>query len=149
MNAVPTNVRTWLVESTLCDVRSVLAGYLYDGADLDKDDVADIRRTVVCDSIILGINQSQILLPLIFVSRVRDTTEIPGYFLGVMERSLNLKSPPLTFAKNPLKTAAHLAHQIDQAIEKKMGRTWLNAAFFNSVNDPSWFVNPQIDQDLT
>ncbi len=148
MRFVPPDVKTWLAEATVTDVKSVLAGYLYDGATLDKSDIADIRRTVVCDSVILGISKNQLLLPMLFSAKVKSTTEIPGYFLGVMERSLKLKSPPLVFVKNPLRTAARIAHQLDQIVEKRLELTSICVQNLNSVNTPKLELIPQHDADL-
>lgn len=137
MNIVPSDIKTWIVESTVTDVKSVLAGHLYDGADLDESDVRDIRRTIVCDSIILGLTGSQILLPMAGSSRVRRETKIGEYFLGVMERSLPWKIAPLCLVRNPVRTAARLAEQLDQLVAKRMGLTWLYVSALNSVNPPN------------
>jgi hypothetical protein len=133
----PPNVKTWLVNGTVADVRSVLAGYCYDGADLDESDVRDIRRTAVCDAIIFGLTGSQILFGMAMSARVRKDTTIPEYYIGVMERGLPFKSPPLCFVKNPVRTAARLAHQLDQLVAKRLGMTWLYVSALGSVNAPS------------
>lgn len=143
----PPDVKTWLVDGTVADVRSVLAGYCYDHADLDVSDVRDIRRTAVCDSIIFGLSGSQILLGMAMSARVRKSTVIPEYFLGVMERSLPFKSPPLCFVKNPVRTAARLAHQLDQLVAKRLGATWLYVSALGSVNPPSLPDVPQGSED--
>lgn len=141
MNFMPSDTKTWIVESTVADVKSVLAGLLYDGADLDENDVRDVRRTVVCDSIILGLTGSQILLPMAGSARVRQETKTGDYFLGVMERSLPWKDAPLCHLTNPVRTAARLAEQLDQLVAKRMGLTWLYVTALSSVNPP---ILPQI-----
>jgi len=140
----PPDVQKWLVEGTVADVRSVLAGYLYDGADLDDSDVADIRRTVVCDSIILGLTRSQILLASAYVMKLPKTTSPPDYFFGVMERSLPIKKPPLCFLDDPLRIAAKMAFDLDKQVTKKLGLTWLYVTAIGSVNAPEL---PQVDAE--
>lgn len=143
----PSDVKTWLVDGTVADARSVLAGYCYDGADLDESDVRDIRRTVVCDAIIAGLTGSQVLLSMAMSARVRKTTAIPEYFIGVMERSLPFKSPPLCFVRTPVRTAARLAHQLDQLVEKRLGWVWLYVSALRSVNPPELPKIPQSSDD--
>lgn len=143
----PSDVKTWLVDGTVADARSVLAGYCYDGADLDESDVRDIRRTVVCDAIIAGLTGSQVLLSMAMSARVRKTTAIPEYFIGVMERSLPFKSPPLCFVRTPVRTAARLAHQLDQLVEKRLGWVWLYVSALRSVNPPKLPEIPQSSDD--
>lgn len=140
----PPDVKTWLVESTVADVRSVLAGYLYDGADLDDSDVADIRRSVVCDSIILGLTGSQILLATAYAAKLSKTTSEPDYFFGVMERSLPVKRPPLCFLDDPLRVAAKMACDLDKQVVKELGLTWLYVTAIRSVNAPRL---PQLEAD--
>jgi hypothetical protein len=143
---MPSDIKTWIVESTVSDVKSVLAGHLYDGADLDESDVRDIRRTVVCDSIILGLTGSHVLFPMAASARVRKETKISEYFLGVMERSLNWKFAPICNIPNSVRTAARLAEQLDQLVAKRMGLTWLYVSALNSVNPPNL---PQIPNPPT
>lgn len=142
----PPDVKTWLVEGTVADVRSVLAGYLYDGADLDDSDVADIRRSVVCDSIILGLTRSQILLASAYLTKLPKTTS-PDYFYGVLERTLPVKRPPLCFLDDPLRIAAKMAADLDKQVEKKLGLTWLYVTALRSVNQPGLPNVPQESED--
>lgn len=144
MTENPPDVQKWLVDGTVADVRSVLAGYLYDGADLDDSDVADIRRSVVCDSIILGLTRSQILLASAYVTKPPKTTSQPDYFYGVMERSLPVKRPPLCFLDDPLRIAAKMAADLDKQVEKELGLTWLYVTAIGSVNEPGL---PQIGSE--
>ncbi|MBV6489847.1 MAG: hypothetical protein CNCCGFBP_00221 [Fimbriimonadaceae bacterium] len=143
MTENPPDVQKWLVEGTVADVRSVLAGYLYDGADLDDSDVADIRRSVVCDSIILGLTRSQVLLSSAYMTRLPKTTS-PDYYYGVMERSLPIKRPPLCFLDDPLRVAAKMAADLDKQVAKKLGMTWLYVTAIGSVNAPGL---PQIERE--
>lgn len=145
MRENPSNIQKWLVESTTADVRSVLAGYCYDCADLDDSDIADIRRTVVCDSIILGLTRSQILLATAYLTEPPKATS-PDYFFGVMERSLPIKRPPLCFLDEPLRVAAKMASDLDNQVKKELGLTWLYVAALHSVNAPAL---PQVSQEPT
>lgn len=147
MTLEPPDIKTWLVDGTVTDVKSVLAGYLYDKAQLDESDVRDIRRTVVCDAIIHGLTGSRILLGMALRAKVRKTTDIPEYFLGVMERSLPLKRPPLCLVNDPLRTAARLAHQLDQLVTKALGMTWFYVTAINSVNPPGLAELPHVEPD--
>lgn len=143
MTIEPPDVKTWLVDGTVADVKSVLAGYLYDKAQLDESDVRAIRRTVVCDAIIFGLKGTRILLGMAMRAKVRKTTDIPEYFIGVMERSLPIKRPPLCLLNDPLRTAARLAHQLDQLVAKRLGLTWLYVSAIKSVNPPGLPNLPQ------
>jgi hypothetical protein len=143
MTERPPDVQKWLVESTVADVRSVLAGYCYDGADLDDSDVEDIRRSVVCDSIILVLTRSQILLASAYLMKLPKETS-PDYFYGVMERSLPVKRPPLCFLDDPLKIAAQMAADLDKQVTKQLGLTWLYVTATRSVNEPGL---PQVESE--
>jgi len=149
MNLEPSDYKTWLVDGTVADVRSVLAGYIYDGAPLDDSDITDIRRTVVCDAIIEGLTGKYSLLGIASRARVRKSTHIPGYFIGAMERGLPLKLPPLCHLRDPLRTAARLAHQLDQLVSERLGMTWLYVTAFNSVNEPEGMKFPQDEGGTT
>jgi len=131
----PPDVRSWLLGATVADVRSVLAGYLYDGAKLDESDVADIRRRAVCDSVILGLSApSYMLFGVAQVSRHTMKKEIPGYYLGVMERCLNTRVPPLSLMQQPVRIAAHLAYELDKKVEKQLYSTMLAVTILETVN---------------
>lgn len=131
----PPDVRSWLLGATVADVRSVLAGYLYDGANLDSSDVADIRRRVVCDSVILGLGApSHMLFGVAHASRNAIKKEIPGYFVGVMERCLDTRHPPLSLLPRPVRIAAYLAYELDKLAAKEIFGTMLAVTVLNTVN---------------
>lgn len=131
----PPDIRKWLLGATVADVRSVLAGYLYDGASLDDSDVVDIRQRVVCDSVILGLSApSHMLFGLAHASRKAMPKYIPGYFLGVMERCLDTRQPPLSLLPRPARIAAHLAYELDKQVREEIFSTMLAVTIFGSVN---------------
>ncbi len=147
MTHKPPDVAKWLVESTVIDVKSVLAGYLYDGADMDWDDVSDVRRQVCCDAIIYGLLGSRILFGLALKTKPGEHEIIPGYFVGVMEFMLALKSPPLNSIPNALKTIATMARRLDKAVTNRLGLIPLYVDAFNSLNPPDMPEIPQSEPD--
>lgn len=142
----PKDVRSWLLGATVADVRSVLAGYLYDGVSLDDSDVVDIRQRVVCDSVILGLSApSHVLFGIANSLRHSIPTFIPGYFLGVMERCLDTRHPPLSLLPRPVRIAAHLASELDKQVREKNFSTMLAVTILGSVNPSPEFSS--IDDD--
>lgn len=131
----PPDIRKWLLGATVADVRSVLAGYMYDGASLDNKDVADIRRKVVCDSVILGLSApSHMLFGMANCASRKSVKEIPGYFVGVMERCLDTREPPLSLLPRPVLIAAHMACELDKQVAKEIFSTMLAVTILDSVN---------------
>ena len=79
-------------EGCSLDVKSVLLGYLYDGADLSDEDVVEIIQDTVSDAVVHLVNESTILYPLL----MRDSPFIPddaALFFSRVANRIDLKVP--------------------------------------------------------